>query len=209
MTGQRAGGAPNAWRALRTIFLPTMRLPAPPTAAPMPTGSILPNISAPRRTAYRLTKYLSIRVFNRASVGSGSEAMPSASQPPLVRPGPTSSPMRTLAVVADQHGQHQSATPLAVVGGDAVHHGLRQHEECGGLEEEHSFSGARRHRRQRPDPGECRGRTHRRPAGRQRGQIALFQLGDDLGRAGTGVGPPQPGHIGLRGRALDAASYAR
>jgi hypothetical protein len=48
--GQRAGGLPKALRALFTIFLPASRLPTAPTPAPIPTGSILPNTSALRRS---------------------------------------------------------------------------------------------------------------------------------------------------------------
>ena len=51
VAGQRGGGLPNALRALAMIFLPIIRLPTPPMTAPMPTGSSLPNASAPRRSA--------------------------------------------------------------------------------------------------------------------------------------------------------------
>ena len=66
-----------------------LRLPTAPTTIPMPTGSILPNIRAPRRTVYRLTHYLSSREFSRDSDDSGNAAMASESQPPLARRGRT------------------------------------------------------------------------------------------------------------------------
>lgn len=62
-----------------------------PMIAPIPIGTSLPNMSAPRFSANRLTTYLSIREFNDDIAGSGSEAMVSDTQPPLVRPGPSRS----------------------------------------------------------------------------------------------------------------------
>ncbi len=141
MTGHLAGGVPNALRVLRTIFLPTNRLPIAPTMAPIPIGSILPNSSALRRSANRLTARLSNREFNCASAGIGTDATPSDSHAPL-RPARTEQfADRVLAVVADQHGQHQGATSLPVLGRDAVHRRDRQREERGGLEEHRRLPG--------------------------------------------------------------------
>ena len=94
---------------------------------------------------------------------------------------------RTLAVLADQHGQHQGAAPLAVFGGDAVHLGDGQHEHRGGLEEHHGLAGHRRHGDQRADTGEGGRRPDRRAAGHHRGQVVLLQLRDDLGGCGVRV----------------------
>src|ERR1700728_4713831 len=117
LTGHRAGGLPNALRALRTIFLPAIRLPTAPMTAPIPTGRILPTSSALRRSVNRRIARLSNREFNCDKADSGREATPSARHAPLGGAPPADQfGHRLLAVVADQHREHQGASPLPVFG---------------------------------------------------------------------------------------------
>ena len=120
--------------------------------APIPTGSILPNSSALRRSVYRLTARLSNREFNCDNAGIGSDAA-------ALRQPRTAGAARTeqfgdgvLAVVADQHGQHQGAASFPVFGRNAVHRRGRQREERGGLQEHRRLAGGRGQRGQCADP---------------------------------------------------------
>ena len=190
-------------RALLTIFLPIIRLPTPPTTAPMPTGSILPNAIAPRLSVYRLTKYRSSREFSCDTAGSGSVAAPSDSQAPLVRPGPSRSATACLLSSPDQHRQHQGAAALAVIGGNAVDLGdarARKPRWPRGTPPSH-----RRPPTARPAcrcPGNAAAEPDRGAAGHHGGQVVLLQLVDDVGGRRVRVVPAQPVDVGLDRRPL-------
>ena len=111
-----------------------------------------------------------------------------------------------LAVLADQHREHQRPAPLAVIGGNAVDLGDRQHEDGRRLEEHHGLTGDRGHRDQRADAGERRSGADGGAAGHHRGEVVLLELVDDLGGRRLGVVLAQPLDVGLDRGGLDAGA---
>ncbi len=206
-TGQRAGGAPNALCALATIFLPINRLPTPPTTAPMPTGSILPNASAPALERVALDEVLQqprVQLRQRRQrQRRGAVGHPRAAG----AAGTDEVGHRALAVLADEHRQHQRAAPLTMLGRDAVHLRDGEHEDA------RSPPGTPRSRRRRPTSRpacRCRGtRPPSRPPRRwpsPRPCTACPACRRSAPGVAPGLASRSRSHVGLHGGGLHAGA---
>ena len=151
-----------------------------------------------------MTKYFSSRELSCDTAGSGSDAAPSAIHAPLVRPGPMrsatacllSSPTSTARTSARRRSRCSAGMPCTSA--------TASDEHRRGLEEHHRLTGDRRHRDQRADAGERRGRADGGAAGHHRGEVVLLELADDLGGRRVGIVLAEPVDVGLDGGGLHA-----